>query len=316
MFDKKIINVNDEITHFIYECLEDLVDSTCSFFDYLLLPREGYLAVNYENVKNQRISDPKIGSTMVNYVRKNILNIEYLNQPTFYIYTNPIIDYYLKEEQIDILNVNNKHNMMFVKKLSPKTKEILNSIYKSSDSQDYEIINENVPFVISDYIIWLANQIIPLDENGEPDLNDMETIRVNMEFYRTLEGSNTREPKDYNFYENQQNIIVQTFIWLLCGLNDWLEKDRISLSDVEYMAKILLPDNKDKFTQSVNISKEEKYTIEKNIKFAVFTNNFFISESALEALINLFYNINEEFYRNPDSSHLDLNRVKRLSVLI
>jgi hypothetical protein len=125
MFDKKIINVNDEITHFIYERLEDLVDSTCSFFDYLLLPREGYLAVNYENVKNQRISDPKIGSTMVNYVRKNILNIEYLNQPTFYIYTNPIIDYYLKEEQIDILNVNNKHNMMFVKKLSPKTKEIL-----------------------------------------------------------------------------------------------------------------------------------------------------------------------------------------------
>ncbi len=66
----------------------------------------------------------------------------------------------------------------------------------------------------------------------------------------------------------------------------------------------------------MNISKEEKYTIEKNIKFAVFTNNFFISESALEALINLFYNINEEFYRNPDSSHLDLNRVKRLSVLI
>ena len=82
------------------------------------------------------------------------------------------------------------------------------------------------------------------------------------------------------------------------------------------MATILLPNNKSKFIQNVNIDKEERKMIENNIKIAIFANNFFISDSALNALINLFYNINKQFYDIPDSFHLEYNRVKRLSVLI
>jgi hypothetical protein len=51
-----------------------------------------------------------------------------------------------------------------------------------------------------------------------------------------------------------------------------------------------------------------------NLKSAVFTNEFFISDKAIEKLTNLFINLMNEFRKNPSGEFV--KRIKLLSIII
>jgi hypothetical protein len=307
----RIENIN--LIDFLCDKIEDLISSSCLFFEYLLIPREGYLLISKENMENKdgSVSEPLIGGTLINYVIYNILGYSYTKFPYYTIYTSSIIDEYLKRQKIDISSVQNKYSAMFENKLSLDVKAKIREIYKEEPYIEY--IKESVYTPIDNYILWLVSTIIENIDN----LNNDSIIVKNIDIFNNLEGNNTFYPKDYNFYENDQNILTQSLIWILCGLNDWLEKNIITYTDIIFLNKILTPiSNKLIADKNLsNIQKDDLYNnVMQNLKSAIFSNDFFISEKALEKLTNLFINISTQMKDNPSSDLF--KRVKLLSIII
>ncbi len=309
----KVENIN--LIDFLCDKLEDLITTCCFFFEYLIIPREGYLIISKENVEVEQVSPPIIGGTLINYVISNILGHSYNKFPYYSIYTSSIIDEYLKRQGVDISNLYNKYSSMFENKLSLETKLKINEILKSIEDKEkpIEYIKESSYLPIDNYIIWLTSTIIESPEN----INDNDTIVKNIEYFNNIEGSNNFYPKDYNFYENDHNILTQTFIWILCGLNDWLEKNIITYTDIIFLNKILTP-IEDKIIADKNLSninKDDFYNYTKqNLKAAIFSNDFFISDKAIEKITNLFINYSSKIRDDPSSNIV--KRIKMLSIII
>jgi len=103
------------------------------------------------------------------------------------------------------------------------------------------------------------------------------------------DGDNISFPKNYNFIDDVDNAITQSFVWLMCGINDWLEKDYIEEEDVKYMIKIM-------FGDKVKIGKGSIYEedVQVNIKEAMFLSEFYTSESASILMSKLLSNIKND----------------------
>ena len=277
---------NKNLINFLIDKLDDLVSTSCYFFEYLLIPREGYVLITKENIEKEddSVSEPIIGGTLINYTISNILGHKYTTFPYYDIYTSYIIDSYLLKQNIDISKLSDKYSTLFENKLSVDVKIKIQEIM---DKKFEKYIRESVYSPIDNYLLWLTSVIIESPENIDND----EIILKNIQYFNSQEGNNIFIPKDYNFYEEDGNILTQTFIWILCGMNDWLEKNIITYTDIIFMNKILSSSDKsvlaDKNLRSVDKNDKYKYT-EQNLKSAIFSNDFFISDKALDKLVNAF----------------------------
>ena len=304
---------NKQLSNFLISKLDDLISTSCLFFEYLLIPRDGYLNVFSETMNEASI--PVIGGTLINYVISNVLGYKYKTFPHYNIYTSHIVDDYLISQKIDISKLKDKYSTMIENKLSIDIKLKIQQYYKDIKDKDEEpeYIRESIYTPIDNYLLWLTSIIIESPEN----LNNEELIIKNIDYFNNLEGDNVFYPKDYIFYEEDGNILTQSFIWLLCGMNDWLEKNIINYTDILFLSRILTPAS-DKVLADKNlrdVSKDDNYNnVKMNLKSAVFTNEFFISDKAIEKLTNLFINLMNEFRKNPSGEFV--KRIKLLSIII
>jgi hypothetical protein len=68
---------------------------------------------------------------------------------------------------------------------------------------------------------------------------DEKSVKENINNWNNREGNNVLVPLYTYFEDYEDNVLLQSFIWVLCGLNDWLDKDTISIEDVTTSCQIL-----------------------------------------------------------------------------
>jgi hypothetical protein len=256
-----------------------------TFFDYLLIPRNGYIEISESSVKSKYISKPKLTKIMVNYVIKNILGIDMVNFPTMN-----------HSEYINILKTNNEIEIDFANKLSSYSQKVLKEIYPKDEN--ISIIADNAFSEINVFIDYIFNTYIATD--GELTI---EIIEQNIYNWTHRKGDNVFLPIDYKFNNDVYNNMLQSFIWLLCGLNDWLEKDIIEESDVTTACKILFYNFEDFYNSKLLLKISNKsmpqYVISSSfISSALFKHDFYISISALNLLTQIFVNLIAQYQKD------------------
>jgi hypothetical protein len=291
MVDEKVkIDVPEELKDYLKEKAKDVATACCLFFEYILIPRDNYIEVTSE-------MKPKITDQMLSYVIQNILGT--------------IIDTSVKyttnyEEIFKVPDINSEFaiNDFFIFNSSQKLRNTLSYLNPTNES----IITEKAMTLMNEYLDHQLNLALITLTEGEVDnyqtsFKNIKSIKNYLEENLNTDGDNISFPKNYNFIDDIDNSITQSFVWVLCGLNDWLEKDYVEEDDVKYMMKIMFNDN-------VKIGKGSIYEEETqvNVKEALFLNDFYTSEKASILMSKLLSNI-----KNDDAL---LKRAYQFSIII
>jgi hypothetical protein len=255
---------------------QTLIHTLSVFFQYITLDRDGYINVNKENVKARLIAKPKLTDVMVKYVIQHILGIIVMKKPQD-IYVN-IKDHIPRTFENDI-------EIDFADSLPKHTQKIISSIYKNDD---VELVSPIAIKEIHSYLDFLFNTFVANTEFDESLIVD------NIEGWKHRQGDNTFVPIDYGFMENDSNVLLQSFIYVLCGLCDWLEKDTIVLDDIISACQILFyrhSEELEKLNIKVKKTNAEYITIIDHVSLALYKNDFYVSETAMTTLCSIFYNL-------------------------
>ncbi len=292
---KEIIELPDELLSYIKQRGEDLANTVLNLFEYILLPRDNYIEITPE-------MRPRINDKMVSYAIQNILGVVVNSNTTYTInYDNAF--------KVSSINSEYSINDLFVSLMSERLKNTLTFLIPDNSP----ILTEQGITVFKIYIEHVLNEALIVLSDGflEMNINDIfknhKNIAEHLSENINTDGDNVIFPKNFNFNDDDDNIIVQTFVWLMCGLNDWLEKDYIEEEDVKYMAKIIFRGLSADMLSDAEVNDDVKI----NIKEALFLSDFFTSDKAANLMSKLFSNIKENY-----NNEVISKRVKQFSIVI
>ena len=217
---KEILELPDELLTYVKERANDLASTVLVLFEYILVPRYNYIEVTPD-------MRPQINDKMVSYTIQNILGV-IVNSDTKYTISDTVF-------KIPEINGEYSINDLFVVNMSERLKNTMNFL----NPENTAIITPQGISVFKTYIEHVLNEALITLSDGDLDMDikDILTNHRNIKEYITentnTEGDNVIFPKNYNFNDDDDNIIIQSFVWLMCGLNDWLEKDYIEEDDVK-----------------------------------------------------------------------------------
>ncbi len=275
---KKIIELPEELNDYILLKAKELAYTMGIFFEYILTPREHYVEIMLSEMK------PNITEQMLSYCIQNILGV--------------VVDYNTEytSNYERILNMSDSKseyiiNDFFVLNMSETLKDVLRELLKVDS---YLFISLKAMNTFRSYLDHVLNQALlaltdgNIEENVEQEIKDKDILSILNENIVT-DGDNVLFPKNYGFNDDEHNIMMQTFVWLLCGLTDWLDKDYIDSVDVTYMFFILYGSTD---IGSKISSKQEPDDIKSIIKETMFLNDFYINEKSVNILNKRFSQIN------------------------
>ncbi len=294
---KKIIELPEELNDYILIKAKELAYTMCIFFEYMLTPREHYVEIMLSEIK------PNITDQMLSYCIQNILGI--------------VVDYntdYTANYDRTLNMSENKSeyviNDFFILNMS----ETLNSVLKEVLKIDgYLFISSKAMSTFRSYLDHVLNQALlaltdgNINDSVEQYIKDKDIMSILHENIIT-DGDNVLFPKNYGFNDDEHNIMIQSFIWLLCGLTDWLDKDYIDTVDVTYMFFILYGSTD---IGSKISSNQDPDDIKSIIKEAMFLNDFYINEKAVNILNKRFSQIN---YYTGELKPQIIKRINQFSV--
>ena len=291
---KEIIELPDELLTYVKEKATDLANASLLLFEYILIPRNNYVEV----IPEMR---PRITDKMISYTIQNILGVN-LNIETMYT-----INF---DNAFKVSSINSEYsiNDLFISLMSERLKNTLSYLIPDNSS----VIDEKGISIFKLYIEHVLNEALYTlsDGNLEMKVNDILKKHKNIAEYLieniTTDGDNVIYPKSYGFNNDDDNVILQSFVWLMCGLNDWLDKDYIEEDDVKYMAKIMFSG-----LASDMLNDEVNDDVKIKIKEALFLSDFFTSDKAANLMSKLFSNIKENYNNDVYSK-----RVKQFSIVI
>lgn len=274
-----------------------------TFFSYITIPRDGYITVSEESVEANLVGKPKLTDTMVKYVIRNIIGIDM-------IYVSPDV---IKPNDFNIklLFVKNEGEIKFAEKLSSETQKMLKSIY---DKDDIDIITNGAFNEIQEYLNFIFSQFVTDKDDS------LEQIQSNIENWTHRQGDNVFVPIDYKFNNAVYNTILQTYIWMLCGLTDWLEKDTIDVIDIQTANKILFYGISSQYIEKLNINVSKntpQYTVITDVvSGALYNHDFFVSKSGLELLVKMISNLISQYHTDLLRSDTSKERQKETEALL
>jgi hypothetical protein len=275
---KKIIELPEDLNDYILLKAKELAYTMTTFFEYIISPREHYVEISLAEMK------PHITEQMLSYCIQNILGI--------------IVDYNTNytanyDKILNIAEGKTEYviNDFFILNMSDDLNSALEPLLKM---EGYLFVSSKAMNTFRNYLDHVLNQALLALNDGniaetiEADIKDKDIMTVLHENIIT-DGDNILYPKNYGFNDDEHNIMLQSFIWLLCGLTDWLDKDYIDSVDVTYMFLILFGSRNIGKTIS---STREPDDIKTSIKEAMFINDFYINEKAVDMLNKRFSYIN------------------------
>jgi hypothetical protein len=292
---KEIIELPDELLTYVKEKATDLANASLLLFEYILVPRNNYVEVTPE-------MRPRITDKIISYTIQNILGV----------LANPESKYTINfDNAFKVSSINSEYsiNDLFISLMSERLRNTLSFLIPDNSS----VIDEKGISVFKLYVEHVLNEALYTLSEGNLDMNINDILKKHKNIAEYLientitEGDNVIYPKSYGFNNDDDNVIVQSFVWLMCGLNDWLDKDYIDEDDVKYMSKIMFSGLSSDMLSSEEVSDDVKV----NIKEALFLSDFFTSDKAANLMSKLFSNIKEN-YNNDNYS----KRVKQFSIVI
>jgi hypothetical protein len=277
MVDEQLkIDIPEQLTEYLKGKAKELANVSSLFFEYILLPRDNYIEITSD-------MKPKITDQMLSYVIQNILGIVVDTSVKYTANYNTIF-------KVPEINSEFEINDFFVANSSQKLRNTLSYLNPTNES----IVTEKAMELVKEYLDHHLNMaLITLTEgeieNYQSYFNKIKNINEYLEENTNTDGDNISFPKNYNFIDDVDNAITQSFVWLMCGMNDWLEKDYVEEDDVKYMIKIM-------FGDKVKIGKGSIYEedVQINIKEAMFLSDFYTSEKASILMSKLLSNIKND----------------------
>ena len=296
---KKIIELPEDLNDYILLKAKELVYTMNTFFEYIISPREHYVEINLSKMK------PHITEQMLSYCIQNILGI--------------IVDYNTDytANYDRTLNIGDRKteyviNDFFILNMSDDLNSVLQPLLRS---KGYLFVSSKAMNTFRNYLDHILNQALlaltdgNISDKVEEDIKDKDVMTILHENIIT-DGDNVIYPKNYGFNDDEHNVMLQSFIWLLCGLTDWLDKDYIDSVDVTYMFLILFGSRD---ISSAISSKQEPDDIKSTIKEAMFLNDFYINEKAVNIINKRFSYIN---YYTGELKPQIIKRINQFSINI
>lgn len=254
-----------------------------TFFGYITVPRDGYIHVSEESIESKLIGKPKLNDTMVKYVIRNIIGVDMVHVSQDSIKPSDF--------NISLFFTKNEGEIRFAEKLPKETQKMLKSIYPKDD---IEIITNGAFNEIQHYMDFIFTQFVSDKDDS------LEQIQSNIENWTHRQGDNIFSPIDYKFNNSVYNTILQSYIWILCGLTDWLEKDTIDETDVQTTNKILFYGIRSEYAEKLNINVSKNtpqyIVITEAVSGALYNHDFFVSKSGLEMLVKTISNLISQYH--------------------
>jgi hypothetical protein len=289
---KEIIELPPFLEDYMRLKATELSYTCCMFFDYILTPRDNYAPVVPE-------MNAHITHAMINYIIENILGVV-VNSTVKYTTNYSIV---LKSDGV------NTGNIIFDFVYSSAKESLINKL-------DYLQIKSLMSLKAEEYFIsyldHCLNEALLVITDGDLNMSLEEAFKndVNLEERINKDGDNTIFPKNYGFIDDDENIILQTFVWLFCGLNDWLNKDFLNHDDVEYALNILFPKENIKYDLIKDIDVDNE-TIG-YIKEALFMSDFYYTNEVIDTVGKVIIN----FRNYGRGKEVVNNRFRQLSIII
>jgi len=280
----------DLITLSLYKEYNFLIYVISTFFNYITIKRDGYISVTSESVDSKLIGKPKLTDTMVKYVIRNILGIDIIYST---IQIKRVIEFDFFEKLKISLISKEQVEVDFANHLSKDIQKVLKEVYTKDD---IELITNGAFNEITQYMNFVFTQFI-ISDSEELSLD---VIKSNIDNWTHRKGDNVFVPIDYKFNNDVYNTMLQSYIWILCGLTDWLEKDTIDETDVITANIILFYGFKKYFNDKIDIRVTKttpQYIITMdNIAGALYNHDFFVSKTALEMLSKNLSNLINQYH--------------------
>lgn len=296
---KKIIELPEDLNDYILLKAKELAYTMTTFFEYIISQREHYIEISLSEMK------PHITEQMLSYCIQNILGI--------------IVDYNTEytanyDRTLNVGDGKTEYviNDFFILNMSDDLNSVLQPLLRS---EGYLFVSSKSMNTFRNYLDHVLNQALlaltdgNISDKVEEDIKDKDVMTILHENIIT-DGDNVLYPKNYGFNDDEHNVMLQSFIWLLCGLTDWLDKDYIDSVDVTYMFLILFGSRD---IGSAISSKQEPDDIKSTIKEAMFVNDFYINEKAVNMLNKRFSYIN---YYTGELKPQIIKRINQFSINI
>jgi hypothetical protein len=280
----------DLITLALYNEYNFLIYIISTFFSYITIKRDGYISVTSESVESKLIGKPKLTDTMVKYAIRNILGVDIIYST---IQIKRIVEFEFFDKLKVFLMSKDQIEIDFANKLSKDIQTVLKDVYTKDD---IELITNGAFNEIIQYMNFVFTQFI-INDSEELSLD---VIKSNIDNWTHRKGDNTFVPIDYKFNNDVYNTMLQSYIWILCGLTDWLEKDTIDETDVITANKILFYRFEKYFNDKINIrvskNTPQYIVITDNVSGALYNHDFFVSKTALETLVKNMSNLINQYH--------------------
>ncbi len=296
---KKIIELPEDLNDYILLKAKELAYTMTTFFEYIISQREHYIEISLSEMK------PHITEQMLSYCIQNILGI--------------IVDYNTEytanyDRTLNVGDGKTEYviNDFFILNMSDDLNSVLQPLLRS---EGYLFVSSKSMNTFRNYLDHVLNQALlaltdgNISDKVEEDIKDKDVMTILHENIIT-DGDNVLYPKNYGFNDDEHNVMLQSFIWLLCGLTDWLDKDYIDSVDVTYMFLILFGSRD---IWSAISSKQEPDDIKSTIKEAMFVNDFYINEKSVNMLNKRFSYIN---YYTGELKPQIIKRINQFSINI
>lgn len=308
------LNLNNypELKTYVKNKVSCLCRTAAIMMNYICSKRDGYVEVSKQNISNQIINFPLLSKQLIDYILSQIYKVDMKQVASYDIILSFSSEFIYQEykplsEQLRTLYKRKQKvekDKIDVKKSNEDIEEIRDRLKKKGltgneletklKSEINKMLSETAPYIhpdaiktIFNYARWIIFNIIP-DANVTFYDNDI-LYRIK-EFEESLETTqNVIKPQDRGFIDDQDNIALNSILWLMCGIVDWLDKDTIEIKEFAVLKQILLGNVSSDSSES--IEEEEFEDASKKIYETIVSIQLYASPEVIRNITTLFFTL-------------------------
>jgi len=308
------LNLSDypELKTYVKNKVSCLCRTAAIMMNYICSKRDGYVEVSKQNISNQIINFPLLNKQLIDYILAQIYKVNMKQVASYDINLGFSSDFIYQEykplsEQLRSIYKRTKKvekGKIDVKKSNEDIEEIRDRLKKKGLTGDQletklkseinKLLSESAPYIhpdaiktIFNYARWIISNIIP---DANVTLYDNDIIYRIKEFEESLETTqNVIKPQDRGFTDDQDNIALNSILWLLCGIVDWLDKDTIEIKEFAVLKQILLGNVSSETTDT--IEEEEFEDASKKIYETIVSIQLYANPEVIRNLTTLFFTL-------------------------
>jgi hypothetical protein len=210
--------------------IRDLSYCLATFFNYLALPRNGFLEVS--RAPGTMSTLPVISLDMCQYVLKEIFPCPAMTrEEAFAVFRVP------KDFEAAITETITEHitNQSFFTPM--RTNQNILTYHGAKTVKMNVPTLELQPGVVQTIWTWVSNGVDSLAYGSESD----EEVRSKIEEAEAATLAKRNAIRNYGFNDELENSAFQALLYIMVAFSDWLETEEIGRAEVEYAYRLIVP---------------------------------------------------------------------------